>query len=539
MLVSPTRFYKQKCLYFYCIKSKCLMAKGRQLLLSSIFICGTVSVVAFVKNKKDKKNECLLPNTEVSFQRTNNEVIVENKKPVVNAVEERVHCNCEERCIAASEKAVQSVVHIYASQHKVVRSFNPMNDLLREFFGGRFQGGDFMEESKTIPISAYGSGVIVKSNGFIVTNNHVVEGAEKVEITLHDNRKFEAKIVGTDPANDLALLKIEALGLPFLEMGDSDALRIGESVISVGNPFSTKELYSTVTKGIISAKMRLLRDGQSSHSALPSLIQFDAAVNSGSSGGAIVNMDGKLVGINIAVASNTKSFVGYAYGIPVNIVKRVISDIEKYGYVQKIVLGISCADITDELVKEKKLKRYDGVLIGGIEKDSVVTKAGIKENDIIVKVNDLDTLCLARFLEILVQCDPLKPLKITVDRFGTIKEFTVQPKAPNVINISKDKDKLIMQGVVFKNLDEKMIKYLANANITGGVQITEVSDQPWKKVVKKGYIVLSINDQPVKNIEDVKNIISSKRGTFLFDGVYPGNVKSKECFALRLGEDIK
>ena len=322
-------------------------------------------------------------------------------------------------------------------------------------------------------------------------------------------------------------------------MGDSDALRIGESVISVGNPFSTKELYSTVTKGIISAKMRLLRDGQSSHSALPSLIQFDAAVNSGSSGGAIVNMDGKLVGINIAVASNTKSFVGYAYGIPVNIVKRVISDIEKYGYVQKIVLGIACADITDELVKEKKLKRYDGVLIGGIEKDSVVTKAGIKENDIIVKVNDLDTLCLARFLEILVQCDPLKPLKLTVDRFGTIKEFTVQPKAPNVINISKDKDKLIMQGVVFKNLDEKMIKYLANANITGGVQITEVSDQPWKKVVKKGYIVLSINDQPVKNIEDVKNIISSKRGTFLFDGVYPGNVKSKECFALRLGEDIK
>jgi hypothetical protein len=146
---------------------------------------------------------------------------------------------------------------------------------------------------------------------------------------------------------------------------------------------------------------------------------------------------------------------------------------------------------------------------------------------------------LARFLEILVQCDPLKPLKITVDRFGSIKEFTVQPKAPNVINISKDKDKLIMQGVVFKNLDEKMIKYLANAKITGGVQITEVSDQPWKKVVKKGYIVLSINDQPVKNIEDVKNIISSKRGTFLFDGVYPGNVKSKECFALRLGEDIK
>ena len=176
-------------------------------------------------------------------------------------------------------------------------------------------------------------------------------------------------------------------------------------------------------------------------------------------------------------------------------------------------------------------------MIRSLEKDSVLNKAGIKENDIIVKVNDLDTMCMSRFLEIIVQCDPLKPLKLTIDRFGTIKNFTVQPKAPNVINISKDKDKLILQGVVFKNLDEKVKKYLTNANIEGGVQIIEVNDQPWKEVVKKGYVVLSINDQPVNSIEDVKNIISSKRGTFLFDGVYLGDVKAKKCFDVRLGEN--
>ena len=428
-----------------------------------------------------------------------------------------------------------AVVNIYASQNKVVRSFNPMNDLLRDFFGRGF--GGFPEEGKSIPVAAYGSGVIVKSNGFIVTNNHVVDGAEKVEVTLHDNRKFEAKVVGTDTSNDLALLKIEAISLPFLELGDSDELRVGETIISVGNPLGVKELSSTVTKGIVSAKMRALRGDQNSPS-LPSLIQTDAAMNQGCSGGAIVNKKGELIGVNVAIATKNQSFVGYSYAIPSNIVKRVISDIEKYGYVQKIVLGISVTDISDELVKEKKLQRYDGVLIAGIDKDSVVHKVGIKENDIIVKINDLDTLCMSRFLEMMVQCDPLKPLKLTIDRFGTVKNFTVQPKAPNVINISKDKDKLIMQGVVFKNLDEKMKKYLLNAKIEGGVQITDVSDQPWKEVVKKGYVVLSINDQPVNNIEDVKNIISSKRGTFLFDGVYPGNVKVKKCFAIRLGEDL-
>jgi len=510
------------------------MNKGQKTLLFSLFICGTISLIVCVKNNaRFHKDFVRTTESEIAFQRIANEIVSETQTPKV--VEEKIHCNCEERCINASEKAVQAVVNIYASQNKVVRSFNPMNDLLREFFGGGIRGDGMPEESKTIPIFTCGSGVIVKSNGFIVTNNHVVEGAEKIEITLHDNRKFEAKIIGTDPANDLALLKIEALGLPFLELGDSDALRVGETIISVGNPFGVKDLSATVTKGIVSAKMRFLPNEPTR--SLPSLIQFDAVVNQGCSGGALVALDGKLVGINVAIATKTQGFLGYSYAIPSSIVKRVISDIEKYGYVQKIILGITLNDITDEIVKEKKLKRYDGVLIGKIEKDSVVLKAGIKENDIITKINDFDTLCLARFLEIMVQCDPLKPLKLTIDRFGTIKEFTVQPKAPNVINISKDKDKLTMQGVVFKNLDEKMSKYLTNANIEGGVQIIEVSDQPWKEVVKKGYIVLSINDQPVKNIDDVKNIISSKRGTFLFDGVYPGNVKAKKCFAVRLGEE--
>lgn len=502
--------------------------------LSLLTGCAIFLVFFTSINKQKTFGWDIKENTEnVIFKNTENKLETEDLNTKKKNKKSKKHCNCEKRIVDASEKAVMAVVNVYASQTKVVRSFNPMNDFFRDFFGDSFRG--FQEETRNLPVAAYGSGVIIKSNGFIVTNNHVVEGAEKVEVSLHDNRKFTAKIIGTDASNDLALLKIDAIGLPYLEIGNSDDLKVGETIISVGNPLGVKELNSTVTKGIVSAKMRILHDNK--NNTVPSLIQTDAAMNQGCSGGAIVNMKGELVGINVAIATKNQGFVGYSYGIPSNIVKRVVSDIEKYGYVQKIVLGITVEDITDELVKEKKLKRYDGVLIRSLEKDSVLNKAGVKENDIIVKVNDLDTMCMSRFLEIIVQCDPLKPLKLTIDRFGTIKNFTVQPKAPNVINISKDKDKLILQGVVFKNLDEKAKKYLTNANIEGGVQIIEVNDQPWKEVVKKGYIVLSINDQPVNSIEDVKNIISSKRGTFLFDGVYLGDVKAKKCFAVRLGEN--
>jgi len=444
-------------------------------------------------------------------------------------------CDCEKRCIYSSKRAVESLAFVTSTINSktIQREADPFEDLFERFFGFS-QGQRFKREYKTQPVIGKGSGVVISPDGYIVTNNHVIDQADKIEIILSNNRKYEAKLVGTDPNTDIALLKIEDKDLPYLTFGDSDSLEVGQTVISVGNALSF--LNSTVTKGIVSAKARDFHKYNESLS-ISSFIQTDAAMNSGCSGGGLLDLNANLMGINVAITpTQTNSFMGYSYAVPSNIARKVVSDIKQYGYVQRIVLGIkNYCDIDDEIVKKNKLKQYKGCLVLDVVKDSVADKAGIKKNDVITALNDQPIESAARFYELALQCPPESLVKITIDRFGTTKEFTVKPQAPNYIPIKKNKDSLMVNGAMFKLVDSKLKKKLEEANINACVQIADIFDTPWKGIFKKGYVVISINDIEITSLDQVQDIISKKRGVFTFDGVYPDNLDNKICYAIRLG----
>ena len=464
-------------------------------------------------------------------EKTNEDI--ENKNQTSQISESQ--CDCERRCIYASKRAVESLAFVTSTINSktIQRDADPFEDLFERFFGFS-QGQRFKREYKTQPVRGQGSGVVIAPDGYIVTNNHVIDQADKIEIILSNNRKYEAKLVGTDPNTDIALLKIEDKDLPYLTFGDSDSLEVGQTVISVGNALSF--LNSTVTKGIVSAKARDFHKYSESLS-ISSFIQTDAAMNSGCSGGGLLDLNANLIGINVAITpTQTNSFMGYSYAVPSNIAKKVVSDIMKYGYVQRIVLGIkNYCDIDDEIVKKNKLKKYKGCLVLDVVKDSVADKAGIKKNDVIIALNDQLIESAARFYELALQCPPESLVKITIDRFGTTKEFTVKPQAPNYIPIKKNKDSLTVNGATFKLVDSNLKKKLEEVGINACVQISDVFDTPWKGIFKKGYIVISINDVEITSLDQIQDIISKKRGVFTFDGVYPDNLDNKICYAIRLG----
>ena len=315
----------------------------------------------------------------------------------------------------AAAKTVHAVVHIKTKFTEEYMS-NPIYDF---FFGvqpRRYQ--------QTVPLSS-GSGVIVSPNGYIVTNYHVIRNASIIEVTLNDKRKFKAKVVGVDKMTDLALLKIDANDLPFLEYGDSDKLKVGEWVLAVGNPFN---LTSTVTAGIVSAKARSL--SLMSRFGIEAYIQTDAAVNPGNSGGALVNTKGELVGINAAIASNTGSYTGYSFAIPVNIVKKVVADLIKYGKVQRAFIGASIVDLNADIAKYLGVSKTEGVYIYEVNPNGAAAEAGIKAGDIITKVNDIDIKSLPEIQEQLAKYRPSDIIQMTVLRDG--KPHTYEVKLKNV-----------------------------------------------------------------------------------------------------------
>ena len=313
----------------------------------------------------------------------------------------------------AAAKTVHAVVHIKTKFTEEYMS-NPIYDF---FFGvqpRRYQ--------QTVPLSS-GSGVIVSPNGYIVTNYHVIRNASIIEVTLNDKRKFKAKVVGVDKMTDLALLKIDANDLPFLEYGDSDKLKVGEWVLAVGNPFN---LTSTVTAGIVSAKARSL--SLMSRFGIEAYIQTDAAVNPGNSGGALVNTKGELVGINAAIASNTGSYTGYSFAIPVNIVKKVVADLIKYGKVQRAFIGASIVDLNADIAKYLGVSKTEGVYIYEVNPNGAAAEAGIKAGDIITKVNDIDIKSLPELQEQLAKYRPGDIIQMTVLRDGKPHKYEVKLK---------------------------------------------------------------------------------------------------------------
>ena len=395
----------------------------------------------------------------------------------------------------AAERTVHSVVHVKVKQ-EVKNSIQEFGDPFFDFFFG--QPRSFQQPEAT---TGAGSGVIISTDGYIVTNNHVIDNAAEIEVTLNDKRTFKAKVIGTDPSTDVALIKIDATDLQPITIGNSDNLKVGEWVLAIGNPFN---LTSTVTAGIISAKAREM-DIVPSERKIESFIQTDAAINPGNSAGALVNTAGELVAINTAIASQTGSYIGYGFAIPTTIVSKVVRDLKDYGIVQRAVLGVKIANINDKLAKDKNLKTMDDAYVDDVVSNSSAKDAGIKQGDIIVAINDVRIKSVAELQEQVAAYRPGDNINVTVNRND--KEITLRLTLKNSsknTNIVKavDMDRL---GATLEPLS---IQTKQRLNYNGGLLVDEVQRGGLfaKAGIYKGFIILKINNKTVSSVKEVKDI---------------------------------
>lgn len=411
----------------------------------------------------------------------------------------------------AAENAVKAVVNIVATKQVDGRQYF---DPFFEFFGYP-QGGAQQREAK-----AGGSGVIISEDGYIVTNNHVIEGATKLRVTLPDGRAFDAKTIGTDPATDVALIKIDASGLPTLPFGSSDDLRLGEWVLAIGYPM---ELQSTITAGIVSAKARQL-GALNNRYGIESFIQTDAAVNPGNSGGALVNTRGELVGINTIIKTSTGSYVGYSFAVPETIVRKVVVDLKESGVVQRAVLGISFRAIDqqfiDELGDDSDIKEIGGIYVASVAEGGSASEAGLRKGDVILSVDGVAVNDSATFLE---QIGKRRPgdeitLKLRRGEKEITTKATLQNKAGETSLLSPESvDVEAVLGGQFETISEKSAKAL---DIRGGVQVVKIKQGGLleRARIKEGYIITHINDRQIRSIDDLARLTDKISS---IDGVYP------------------
>ncbi|EFC69425.1 Do family serine endopeptidase [Prevotella sp. oral taxon 317] len=439
----------------------------------------------------------------------------------------------------AAEKALPAVVHIRYVQNSKVQTVevqsDPFSDFFDDFFGspGRGNGGTQKRQVQTPKREATGSGVIISADGYIVTNNHVVEGADQLTVTLNDNREFSARIIGTDKSTDLALIKIDGKNLPTLPIGDSDKLKVGEWVLAVGNPFN---LNSTVTAGIVSAKARTLGGNP-----IESFIQTDAAINQGNSGGALVNTQGELVGINAMLYSQTGSYSGYGFAIPTTIMNKVVADIKQYGSVQRAVMGIKGSDvriyldIEKEKGKEHDLGTNDGIYVDSVEDGGAGSAIGLKSGDVIVAADGRKLTKMAELQELLSGKKPGD--KITITYLRNKKKTTATATLKNAqgnTKVMKSADLDILGGN-FKEINDEQKRQL---NISTGLEVIRVNNGALKDAgVAKGFIIQKVNEQIIKSTDDlqkaVKEASTSKDPVLYIQGIYPTGKKA--YFAVVVG----
>lgn len=419
----------------------------------------------------------------------------------------------------AATSATPAVVHIKTKiKGKTVKMSNPFadmfgdNDPFFQFFGG--------PKSQTLPDEqASGSGVIMSQDGYIITNNHVVDGASEIKVTLTNRKTYEATVVGADPNTDLAVIKINADNLPTMVYGNSDDVKLGQWVLAVGYPLN---LDVTVTAGIVSAKSRSIGINKSER-AIESFIQTDAAVNPGNSGGALINTNGQLIGINSAIASPTGSYAGYSYAIPVNIVKKTIGDLIKYGAVQRGYIGISYAPdiMSDEQKKSQGIKEGKGVFVTGVGDDGAAKKAGIQKGDFVTNINGTDVSTGAELQEQVARYKPGDKIDVTYERDGKPNTVSVTLK-----NKSGNYD-IVQKETVADNLGSELVtidKETAKKNdITGGVLVKKIGSGLLQKTrMQEGFVITSVDGQDVNSVEDLKSILAKSRGTVRLEGIYPG-----------------
>ena len=415
----------------------------------------------------------------------------------------------------AAEKTINAVVHV--KTQSTVEYRNPIYDF---FYGDRYKG-----ESE--PVVGFGSGVIISPEGYIVTNNHVVESSEKLFITLNDKREFEAEIVGTDKSTDLAVLKVKADNINFISFGNSDLLKVGEWVLAVGNPFN---ITSTVTAGIVSAKGRSMQIIQDNY-RIESFIQTDAAVNRGNSGGALVNLKGELIGINTAIVSPSGGYVGISFAIPVSIVEKVVKDLIEYGVVQRAIIGVSIGDITAELAKEKKLDKIEGVYVTEVRDNSAAKDAGIETGDVILKINEIGVNSPSELQEQVGRYRPGDKISVLIKRKDKMKQFEVTLR-----NLQGD-TKVVKTGTYDTILGAKVVELdndeKAKLGLKYGVKIAELQTGKLKSEgVKEGFIITQVNNKPVYTVTELDKIIKSVKGGVYIEGIYPNGVVAYYAFGL-------
>ena len=428
----------------------------------------------------------------------------------------------------AAENAVKAVVNIEAIQQVEMpqrRGYDPF----LEFFGipqdyGRGDGGPQYREQR-----AGGSGVIISEDGYVVTNNHVVDGASKLKVKLNDGRSFDAKLIGKDSATDLALLKVEAKGLPTLAFGSSDALRLGEWVLAIGSPF---DLQSTITAGIVSAKARRL-DVIPNEFRIESFIQTDAAVNPGNSGGALVNTHGELVGINTVIKSSTGSYIGYSFAVPESIVRKVVVDLKEYGVVQRAMLGIRFQPIDQRFLDESGerlgITEPGGIWVASVEEGGAASEAGIRKGDIILSIDGVTLGEGARLEEQIGKHRPNDRVKLSVKRGDQVKQFevTLRNKAGKTELLTKeDVDVIGVLGGRFADAGARLSREL---DIEGGVRVLSVKPGGMlaRARVREGFVITHINDRTVRTVGDLQRMTDK---VLSIDGVYPNGRAASYTF---------
>jgi Do/DeqQ family serine protease len=418
---------------------------------------------------------------------------------------------------AAAEQVMPGVVFIKSTQAGGVQGGETdSGDPFRDFFGPRTQRG---------PTQSSGSGVLVNEKGYIVTNNHVVQDADLVEVTLYDNRTLKAEVIGTDPDTDLALIKVNQTGLPHLSFVDSDKAKVGEWVLAVGNPYN---LTSTVTAGIISAKGRniniLRRNNGEGSTAIESFIQTDAAINPGNSGGALVDLSGGLLGINTAIASPTGSYSGYGFAVPSNIVSKIVEDLIKFGTVQRGWLGVTVGSVDSYLAKEKGLSINEGAFITGFAERSSAKEAGLKEGDVVVRIDETPIKSSTALIEYIGRHRPGDKVTMVVNRKGDVVEVPVVLKNKDGKTgavVREEPDAVSALGVQMEEVDAKVLKRLELEN---GVKVKTLGTGKISKYteMREGFIVTKVNDEPVRSVKNFIEAINKKKAgdLLILSGTY-------------------
>ena len=423
--------------------------------------------------------------------------------------------------VFASKAATPSVVHI-RTIYIGSGADNQMNEFFREYFGD--QGGGAENRSR-----GGGSGVILSSDGYIVTNNHVVEGADEIEVLLSDNRSYPAKVIGTDPTTDLAVIKIEEDNLRAIKIGSSENIQIGEWVLAIGNPTigNPLEFRSTVTAGIVSAKARninILR--RPDRLQIESFIQTDAAVNPGNSGGALVNLTGALVGINTAIASHTGAFAGYSFAIPVSLVRKVAADLIEFGTSQRGLLGVGIQDVNAELAEELDLDIVQGVYIQHVEANHAADEAGMNIGDVVIGIEEKKVASVAELQEQVALHRPGDRIKVKYIRDGKVKElFATLKNTEGTTNVIEVGNSFKREGATFEEASAEILQEL---RIEGGVRVSEVNSGKWKTAgLKKGFIITRLDKTKISSLEQFILLINNVKGDgLLIEGYYPNGEKA-------------